>query len=139
MDCILNNLSALHSFAASVVLSLAVQHYYNKICQLTIICRETAVNRELINKCKSLTQYRPTPFYLLDYYGHVHTIAFSLIRQVFNRRLLIDRELLKLTDGGTVGLDWVISKGVSNLEKRPLVILVRRYSMGVSCTFLLNF
>lgn len=113
------------AFAASAVLSLSVQAYYQKICQLRVFCRDSVENTALLVQCKSLEQYRPTPFYLLDYYGHTHTIVFSLIRQLFNRRLRIDRELFKLADGGTVGLDWVISAmGEDYPPAKPLAVLV---------------
>ncbi|CAM9981910.1 unnamed protein product, partial [Ectocarpus fasciculatus] len=82
-------------------------------------------NRELINKCKSLSQYRPTPFYLLDYYGHVATIALTVVRQLFNRSLPVDRELFKISDGGTVGLDWVLETTDRPYNPdRPLAVLV---------------
>ena len=93
-----------------------------------MLCKNSAANDALIAKCASLTQYRPTPFYLLDYYGHVHTIAFSMIRQLFNRRLLVDRELFKLSDGGTVGLDWVINPHEQEADAiRPLAVLVHPF------------
>lgn len=95
---------ALLGFAGSVLGSLCVRYYYQSICQLQISCRETERNASLVKRCVALTAYRPTPFYLLDYHGHVHTVGISLIRQLLSRRLRVDRELLKLPDGGTVGM-----------------------------------
>ena len=117
-------------FAASVVFSLSVQWYYRSVCQLKVLCQDSESNRELINKCKSLSQYRPTPFYLLDYYGHVHTIALSMIRQLFNRSLPVDRELLRMSDGGTIGLDWVLETTDRPCNPdRPLAVLVLRITV----------
>ena len=111
-------------FALSVLGSLSVRRYYQKTCQLKILSQNSDQNENMIGKCKALSLYRPVPFYLLDYNGHVHTIATSLIRQLFSQKLPINRELFKLRDGGTVGLDWVSNNNQISSSRKPLVVLV---------------
>ena len=101
------------AFASVVIGCLSISRYYTRTCQLRVFCRDSEANTNLINKCKSLSEYRPTPFYLLDYHGHVPTIAFSLIRQLFSKPLPIQRELFKLSDGGTVGILYIINAVVA--------------------------
>jgi predicted alpha/beta-fold hydrolase len=123
---------AVAAAVGTVLGTLSLRHYYRKTCQLKILCRQTKQNADLLSKCEALSpsSYRPTPFYLLDYHGHIQTIAFSFIRQLFNRKLPVDRELFELSDGGTVGLDWVLGADTGTRDaaeakaSKPLVVLV---------------
>jgi predicted alpha/beta-fold hydrolase len=59
---------------------------------------------------------------LLDYYGEYQGVYTMFMRKVFPPKPEYDRELLKLKDGGTVGLDWLQAPGKDD-SNVPIVIL----------------
>lgn len=106
-------------FALSVA-SITARHFYKKFHKPVLFFRPTNHNIKRIQECSSLRTYEPPP--LLDYYGHIHSAICHILRGAFQVELTIDRELLTLSDGGTVGLDWV-DKKPSASSTTPLVII----------------
>lgn len=66
-------------------------------------------NEKLMHECKALHNFRPTPLYALDYYGFMQTLGQTVLKSIGRTLSSIEyrRELFVLSDGGTVGLDWV--------------------------------
>jgi predicted alpha/beta-fold hydrolase len=74
-----------------------------------IDARHTDKNSRLLKQCPSLFNFSPTPLYAIDYYGNMQTVCQTILRdtaRVFSR-ITYRREPFLLSDGGTVGLDWV--------------------------------
>ena len=103
-----------------VTASVSARHFYRRHHKPILFFRPTAENCSRVHNCTTLHTYEPP--LLLDYYGHVHSAVCHILRNLFQKELKIDRELLKLSDGGTVGLDWVECKPLVSCTK-PLVIL----------------
>jgi predicted alpha/beta-fold hydrolase len=60
-------------------------------------------------------------FGLLDPVGFYQTVATVLTRKLYFSQVKYDRELLKLKDGGTVGVDWTTTK--NRQSKCPVVVV----------------
>lgn len=105
-------------FALSV--STVVRHWYRRYHKPVLFYRDSIENKKRVKACQTLQIYEPPP--MLDYYGHIHSAVCHLIRGALQVDLTIDRELLTLSDGGTVGLDWVDAKPLP-ASTTPLVIL----------------
>lgn len=103
-----------------IVATVSARHLYKRYHKPILFFRPSPANIKRVKGCSSLTKYEPP--ILLDYYGHVHSAVCHLLRGLFQVELTIDRELLTLSDGGTVGLDWVDLKPKSS-STTPLVIL----------------
>ncbi|CAK4277606.1 unnamed protein product [Aphanomyces euteiches] len=71
--------------------------------------QENSRVRELIRKCSLLAQkYHPT-WYLFNN-GHLHTIFLSMLES--HPKINYQRQMVPLSDGGVVSLDWAIPPGV---------------------------
>lgn len=105
-------------FALSV--STVARHWYRQYHRPLIFYRKSVDNKKRIEACRSIHTYEPPP--LLDYYGHIHSAVCHILRGALQVELVIERELLALSDGGTVGLDWVDQKPPSTCGT-ALVIL----------------
>mgnify|MGYP003385978802 CR=1 FL=1 len=105
-------------FALSV--STVARHWYRRYHKPLLFYKHSLENNKRVEACQAIQNYEPPP--LLDYYGHIHSAVCHIIRGVLQVELTIDRELLTLSDGGTVGLDWVDKKPPSS-SSTPLVIL----------------
>ena len=93
-------MDSIYLFASSAV-GLAFWFRYKRSCRTSLLFRKE--NELHLQKCSVLTSYRPTPLFFIDWHGHVHTIAPSVIRQIFSLHLPYDREIISLPDGGSVG------------------------------------
>ena len=100
--------------------STVARHWYRRYHKPRLFYRLTAENKKRVERCDAVQTYVPPP--LPDYYGHVHSALCHILRGAFQFDLKIERELLTLSDGGTVGLDWVDRKPVS-ISTEPVVIL----------------
>jgi predicted alpha/beta-fold hydrolase len=105
-------------FALSV--STVSRHWYRRYHKPLLFFKHTSENKKRVEACHSVHNYEPP--LLLDYYGHVHSAVCHIIRGALQVELSLVRELLTLSDGGTVGLDWVDQKPASS-STTPLVIL----------------
>lgn len=64
-----------------------------------------------VEACPSLhedsrSRYSPSLFLLLDFWGTVHTFGHFLLRNLTKPKPSYTRQLVHLSDGGTVALDW---------------------------------
>ena len=105
-------------FALSV--STVLRHWYRWYHKPVLFFLPSEENKKRVQECSSLQTYEPPP--LIDYYGHIHSALCHVLRQAVQENLVVDRELFTLSDGGTVGLDWVNEKPPSH-STVPLVVL----------------
>lgn len=75
----------------------------------------------LIDNCPSLFNYSPSILYAFDYVGQLQTAGQTLLKTIgyylnIGSNLQFFRELVLLSDGGSVALDWVVSLKGHNIE-----------------------
>ena len=86
-----------------------------------LVYHKTKRNEQFIERCSALFNFKPTPLYALDHYGFLQTLGQTFLKS-FGRVLSsvrYNRENFRLSDGGTVGLDWVQSVGKTSVKLLP--------------------
>ncbi|GAB5369714.1 hypothetical protein AAMO2058_001429200 [Amorphochlora amoebiformis] len=94
-----------------------------------VVWRGTKRIALLLEHCSFLRDgYEPTPWLLVDHYGHLMTALVNLTQRLFTPKPTYKRRLLTLPDGGTVGLDWVkeeeIKKDPSIQGEKPFLLVM---------------
>lgn len=87
---------------------------------------------KLVSKISStLNSYNPTLLWLFDYHGQLQTIFPSICRKIHTylfQKVRFKRELFKISDGGTIGLDWAFmpkkESSVAAVTKNRLAIIM---------------
>lgn len=105
-------------FGSTVICHVLLGRFHHYAAQEPeIICHKTKKNKALIAACPALFDFKPTPLYALDYYGFLQTIGQTVLKSIGRAMSKIGytRELFRLSDGGTVGLDWV-----SRVDGKPV-------------------
>jgi predicted alpha/beta-fold hydrolase len=115
----------------SIVQSIFLLYTYNARKKPAFYIKAIAANdkntknnlyiRHLINSCPSLLNYSPSILYAFDYVGQLQTAGQTLLKTLgyylnIGSNLQFYREILTLSDGGSVGLDWVVSLKGYNIE-----------------------
>jgi predicted alpha/beta-fold hydrolase len=95
----------------------------------TIRMQKSVKNENLLQQVESIFNFRPTPLYALDYYGQLQTVCQTILRETARMfsRISYRRELLLLSDNGTVGLDWVEtykSEKILLPSNAPIVVIM---------------
>lgn len=85
-------------------------HHYAR-AKPKFIYHKNEKNENLLTECKALYDFKPTPLYALDYYGFLQTLGQTVLKSLGRALsgIRYTRELYRLSDGGTVALDWVHS------------------------------
>eukprot|EP01041_Mallomonas_annulata_P002809 gene2809-5527_t len=93
-----------------------------------LIHHDSKTQKDRIEKCPSLKNYNPSPYYVFDYHGQLQTVVQCILRASF--RLLFSgikyrREIFTLRDSATIGLDWAYVEGQPTLpDNAPIIIIM---------------
>ena len=101
----IESIQGLSLITASSMGFLLFNYYRQVIQQPRLLFKQSDKIQDLTNKCKALRHFNPSVFLLLDYHGHFNSIFPAWIRSIWKTNLCYFRELYRVSDGGTVGLD----------------------------------
>ena len=114
---------------SSLFLGVASSFYYIFDCKRpTLEYKKTKKNEKILKSCEKLHEVYFPPFYLLN--SHLHTILASGLFRTTNPNLKFDREILKDEEGGSISIDWVVSK--NDFKKNSPVLIVYPGVTGTS-------
>lgn len=93
-----------------------------------LLYHKSVKNDTLLLECKALFDFKPSPIYALDYYGFLQTIGQTVLKSLGRALsgITYTRELFRLSDGGTIALDWVQcvdGELVRHTPNAPVVII----------------
>jgi hypothetical protein len=91
------------SFSALILVHKLLSHH-SKLCHVKVTLGDNVTLQDKINKCTSLTSYKPSFFCVFDYHGQLQTIACNITRTISKfilSSIKYHRELFVLKDGGT--------------------------------------
>ena len=101
---------------------------YRKLNRPRIVHRSSSSHlAAMVEKCPSLRDYRPNPLFMVDWHGHVHTIMHTIVRTFLSPGIEASRrEIFRLQDQGTVGLDWFLPHDQEDAAKdgSPIVVMI---------------
>lgn len=83
----------------------------------------------------AVVKYKPTPYSLFDHHGQLQTAGQYFLRNLSrlalhlvpfsNSFVFFERELVELSDGGVVAIDWAMLQGhsIDRSQNKPVIIL----------------
>ena len=83
---------------------------YNDPNSLTILHKQSNFLSKLVSSCASLREYKPSPYYYVDFHGQFQTVLQCVLRYLGSAlfsNVRYFREVLNPEDNGTIALDWV--------------------------------
>eukprot|EP01039_Chlorochromonas_danica_P002806 gene2806-3060_t len=109
--------------------------YVNLYCNASEQSEDTLWWPSLVHDVIQTTEHAIHPLEVIDYFGQLQTALFSIGRHCVRlakevlgiRRTVYHRELVVMSDEGTIALDWVGSSGSSSSSSghdRPLVLML---------------
>ena len=132
----------LFSYTVFLFLVTAYYLYYKlyKCVPLTLSYEHTPLNDFIADSAPELTKiYCPTP-YLLN--GNLQTVFYAIKRHFINCRFGIayNREMLPLSDGGQLAMDWPVFEEVdSNMTvKTPIIAILPGLTGGRKDIYVAN-
>eukprot|EP00884_Botryococcus_braunii_P020405 jgi/Botrbrau1/7048/Bobra.0165s0071.1 len=97
-----------------------------------IIRQKTAFNEAVLSRCPTVHELYEVPLFLSN--GHIETIAASKLRKDLKRVYV--RELLTMSDGGTVALDYEDLKSARELpDDAPVMVVLPGLTGGSHDTY----
>ncbi|KAF0718156.1 Aste57867_1867 [Aphanomyces stellatus] len=84
-----------------------------------LVYKDTATNKAILDHCPILRQELTPPWFLFN--GHLQSAA--SVRPHLNAKVDYDREIVGLSDGGIVSLDWVVHPTNTYAPNHPTILV----------------